>query len=278
MINLFGGNGYLGKEYQKVNEKCIVNSRNDLTVKSADVLYMISTITNYNVKVNPYIDIDTNLTTLIHVLENMRKEKFTRPTFNFVSSWFVYGTQENMPVKEDAYCDPKGFYGITKRTAEQLLISYCETYNIDYRILRMANIIGGTDPKASAQKNALTWIVGKLKRNEPVELYDGGEFLRDYISVEDAARAVHLVCQHGKRNEIYNISNNMPIKFKDIIDYAVEKIGSKSEIINIPQRDFHKKVQAKDMYLDGSKIKELGYQIGKGAYKTIDDLIDNPAV
>ena len=106
MMNLFGGNGYLGREYQNI-DRCIVNDRNDLTAKSSDVLYMISTITNYNVRVNPYIDIDTNLTTLMHVLENLRKEKYTRPVFNFVSSWFVYGTQESMPVKEDAHCDPK---------------------------------------------------------------------------------------------------------------------------------------------------------------------------
>lgn len=277
MMNLFGGNGYLGREYQNI-DRCIVNDRNDLTAKSSDVLYMISTITNYNVRVNPYIDIDTNLTTLMHVLENLRKEKYTRPVFNFVSSWFVYGTQESMPVKEDAHCDPKGFYGITKRTAEQLLMSYCDTFNIEYRILRMSNIIGGTDPKASAAKNALTWIIGKLKRNEAVELYDGGDFLRDYMHVADAARAIHLVCQHGKRNSIYNITNNMPIRFRDLIDYAVEKTGSRSEITNIPQRDFHKKVQAKDMYLDGSKLKELGYALNKGVYRTIDELIDNPAV
>ena len=43
--------------------------------------------------------------------------------------------------QENALCDPKGFYSITKRTAEQLLISYCETFNIKYRIVRILCVV-----------------------------------------------------------------------------------------------------------------------------------------
>ena len=128
MVNVFGGHGFIGSRFVSLCKDTIVNERNDLEVKisKGEILYLISTIDNYTMKVNPYIDIETNLTTLMRVLEQCKKKKVV---FNFASSWFVYGDTD-LPAREDSYCNPKGFYSITKRAAEQLLISYCETHNI----------------------------------------------------------------------------------------------------------------------------------------------------
>ena len=160
-IQVFGGKGFVGSEYVKTKHNMIVNGRNDYRVSldASEIVYFISTVTNYNVKTDPYIDIDTNLSTMIKVLEQCRD---TGTTFNFISSWFVYGDTE-MPAKETSYCNPTGFYSITKRCAEQLLISYCETFNIKYRILRLANVAGQGDMKASPQKNALQHMINELK-------------------------------------------------------------------------------------------------------------------
>ena len=69
----------------------------------------------------------------------------------------------SLDTKESDYCDPTGFYSITKRAAEQLIISYCNTFNLKYRILRLTNIIGENDKKVSSQK-----LQGKaIIRREP---------------------------------------------------------------------------------------------------------------
>ena len=132
-INVLGGNGFVGGRYCEMTPDVIKNDRNDYEVKSKNVLYLISTVHNYNVFTDPYLDIDTNLTTLIKTLESCKGKDVI---FNFISSWFVYG-DVGLPAKETDSCDPKGFYSITKRTAEQLLISYCETFDIKYRILQI---------------------------------------------------------------------------------------------------------------------------------------------
>ena len=235
----------------------------------ADILYLISTIDNYNVFVNPHLDINTNLTTLVKVLENW-KNNYPHGTFNFISSWFVYG-DTSLPASEESECHPKGFYSITKRAAEQLLISYCETFNLKYRIIRLANVLGKTDTKVSAKKNALQFLINRMKIHEPIDLYEGGMFYRDYIHVDDVCQAIDLIIRTGQINTIYNVGLGEPILFKDIIDYAHQSLGSTSLVNIIEQKDFHKTVQVKSMWLKNDKLKALGF---KPKYNTYEKIVD----
>lgn len=246
MVNLFG-KGFVGSRYAEMYD-CAVNPRNDLTPKLQNVLYMISTTDNYNVHTNPYIDIETNLTTLIRVLENCKNKDIT---FNFVSSWFVYGDSP-LPYREDSPCNPKGFYSITKHTAEQLLISYCQAFDIKYRILRLANVVG-KDPNASEKKNVLAYIANRLQKDLSVELHDNGDFYRDYIHIDDACRAINLVVEQGDINTIYNIGNNVSTKFKNAVLYLALHSDSQSDIINVDKPTY-------DMEMDCRKLHDLGYQ------------------
>jgi len=259
MIQVFGGKGFAGSHFSELFSKdtLIINERGDYSVsdKADQIIYFISTISNYNVLVDPYLDIETNLITLIKVLEQVKGKNIT---FNFISSWFVYG-KTSMPAKEESVCNPKGFYSITKRSAEQLLISYCETFEINYRIFRMANLIGSYDPKASPKKNALQFMINELKKGKDISIYDGGELFRDYIHVKDGMNAVKLVMNSGDLNDIFNISNGIPIKLKDILELACSFIPNHGKLISIDTPKFHKNVQVKSMWMDNSKIKSIGY-------------------
>ena len=61
---------------------------------------------------------------------------------------------------------------------------------INYRILRLSNIYGINDKGVSAKKNALQFLINRIKSNEKIELYEGGNFLRDYLDVRDAVSAI----------------------------------------------------------------------------------------
>lgn len=256
-VNVFGGTGYVGGHYVNTFNNCVLNDRNDYIPKTNNILYFISTIDNYNVFTDPHLDINTNLTVLVNVLSNIKDREHT--VFNFISSWFVYGNTES-PAKETSVCNPKGFYSITKRTAEQLLISYCETFKIKYRILRLANVVGGSDGKVSNKKNAITFMINKLQANEPVNLYDGGELIRDVIDIDDCVQAINLVINKGELNTIYNIGNGVPVKLNELIATAKQMANSTSEIHSIETPDFHKQVQVKSMYMDNTKLNALGYR------------------
>src|SRR3990167_10511330 len=272
-INVFG-NGFIGQEFCAQNKKSVViNKREDYYPQTNKILFFISTVDNYNVFSNPYIDIETNLLVLMEVLENCRAQFQDDFEFNFISSWFVYGDTD-LPAKENSACNPKGFYSITKRAAEQMLISYCDTFKIPYRILRMANVLGPLDKKTSAKKNALQYMIQRMIKNEDLKLYYNGEFYRDYIDVRDAARAIGLVIEHGNLNEIYNIGNNKGLKFYDIFKYAYGKTESISNIDVIENMEFHNAVQVRSMYLDNSKLIGLRYAPKYSIYDTLDHIIE----
>ena len=269
-IDLFGGTGFVGSNfYNLYKDEVYIHPRNHNTPYCKNILYMISTTDNYNVLEDSCKDINTNLIKLMEVLDNCKNKDIV---FNFVSSWFVYGDTD-LPAKETSYCNPKGFYSITKKCAEDLLISYCRTFNIKYRILRLANVYGGNDAGISKRKNALTYLINRIKNNENVNLYFNGNFIRDYVHIDEACKSIKLCLGKVQVNDIYNIGNGEPIVFKDIIDYAVEQTKSKSNITPIDQPEFHKIVQVKDMYLDNSKIKNLGFEKSIDIYQGIGRLL-----
>lgn len=272
-IQVLGAFGYVGSNYVVNTPNCIVNEKYNYTLNknSTDIVYFISTVSNYNILNDSYIDINTNLITLMKVLEQCKN---TNITFNFISSWFVYG-DTHVPADENTYCNPKGFYSITKRAAEQLLISFCETFNIKYRILRLANVVGGTDKKSSAQKNALTFLLTELKRGRDINLYDNGNLYRDYIHNNDVAQAINLILDSAPVNEIFNIANGIPYLFKDIIHRAYKIIASPGKIVPVKIPDFHKTVQVHSMWMNNDKIKLLGYKPNFELDQIIEDILNS---
>ena len=283
IVDAFGGKGFVGSEFIRTTKTpWIANDRDNYAVRSDNVVYFISTVDNYNVHRDSLLDINTNLVVLMKVLDSFRsysEKTGNKGCFNFISSWFVYGQDSGFGegsrgIPETDPCDPKGFYSITKRCAEQLLMSYCETFNLNYRILRLANVLGKEDKKVSAKKNALQYLLGELTANRPVDLYDSGYFYRDYIDVRDCARAIDLVVNSGEFNSVYNVGNGKPIIFRDVIRYARDAMDSASELRTIEQKEFHKKVQSsRSFYMDNTKLRDLGYRPEYTIQQTVDDII-----
>jgi nucleoside-diphosphate-sugar epimerase len=209
----------------------------------------------------------------MNVLENIDRDDKDL-VFNFVSSWFVYGKNEVTPFDEEkSLCNPTGFYSITKRCAEQMIISFCETFNIKYRIFRLANVLGEGDFKISKKKNALQFLVKEVVENNDVELYNNGSAIRDYIYVDDVCNAIKCCIDNAPTNEIINIGNGKPYILADIIHQTIEKTNSSSKILNIKPPHFHDVVQVEHSYLNTSKLQSYGFESQYNIDQIIDKLI-----
>lgn len=254
-LSVFGGTGFIGGTFSSLYPDIIdLVPKESRTCDNKDILYFISTTTNQNVFKDLHIDIDTNLSLLMDVLEQCKGKDIT---FNFVSSCFVYGN-DVLDAKESDCCNPTGFYSITKRCAEQLLISFCKTFDIKFRIFRIGNVYG-LDPTISPGKNVLGYMIGLLKQNKDIKLYDGGNFLKDYIFVEDVCRAIKLLIDNSEVNQIYNIATGKTRTFRDVILTAKNIIGSDSNLIEVETPSNQKYIQIKNMTLNIDKLKTFRY-------------------
>lgn len=255
-VSVYGATGFIGGTFCDLYpEEVIKIPRDQREPESKNILYLISTISNYNVFDNLHLDVDTNLTVLLDTLQYCKDNELV---FNYVSTGFVYGP-DIVYAKEDDPCDPRGFYSITKRAAEQLLISFCKTFDVNYRIMRIANVYG-QDKTVSSKKNVLGFLIELMKHNEPITLYDDGMQLRDYMHVSDICRALKLVMDKGEVSQIYNIASGTALPFREIIEMVKKNLGSESELLSIETPKFNQIAQAKNFALNADKLKSLGFE------------------
>lgn len=256
-LSVFGSTGFVGNRYCDLYPENVIKiDRNNATPSSQNILYLISTTDNYNVFTDPVIDVETNLVKLMQVLDRCRDNSIT---FNFISSWFVYGSKNDI-MHEDDDCKPNGFYSITKRTAEQLLVEFCIVHKIKYRILRLSNVVGIGDSRASSKKNVLQHIINQLKHNQPITIYDQGTFTRDYMYIDDVCRAINLIIEQGPVNEIFNVGTGVSTRFIDIIDAAKTHLNSDSEYVFVECPEKYKSFQLTSCQLDITKLTNLNFK------------------
>jgi nucleoside-diphosphate-sugar epimerase len=250
-LSLYGATGIIGSYYRALFPvHCI--PRDQYHPETKDVLYLISTTDNATYKENPHIDIDTNLVQLLKRLEACRLANID--TFNFVSSWFVYGPDHSFP-NESAICNPNGFYSITKYAAEKLVKEYCSTFGINYRILRLGNVYGGPD-SGSNKRNALHYLINHLRNHNDITVHIN--ISRDFIHILDVCRALNLLCSKGSNHEIYNIGTGISTRLGDALDNAKLLLNSKGCVLrsNVPA-NYN---QAVHFALDCGKLKSHGFQ------------------
>ena len=271
MISVFGATGFIGTEFCRQFANRFVQIKENPIPHTNEILFLISTVDNYNVLTDPYVDIYTNEIMTIKVLEEARKKFGNDFTFNFVSTWFVYGDTV-LPARENFVGHPKGFYSITKLAGEQLVSSYCETFGARYRILRLGSVLGVGDKKASLYKNAIQFLISEIAQNKKVEIYKDPSY-RDIIDVRDCVKAIEMVLHSNKYNEIINIGNGEAVNVRALLDKVAKDLGKKRNVSYIEVPEFHKQVQSKEFVMDISKIVGMGYWRMYELDKTVDWII-----
>jgi nucleoside-diphosphate-sugar epimerase len=267
-LNIFGSTGFMGNRFCELNNDCIINSRNNYETSGDDVIYFSGLVDNGAVHTDPLSYVESNITILIKTLETCKNKNLI---FNYISSYFVYGEIDGC-IDENHPCNPETFYSISKRSAEQFLVSYCKTFNIKYRIIRIANVIGKNDIRAWHRKNVLQFLLNKIKANENIMLHNGGMYYRDYIHVDDCVNGINLIAKNGDLNSIYNIGGGYSTLVKNIIHYAKDKINSKSLIEEKFDTNFTQS-EIKNGYLNIEKIKKIGFKCKFDIYQIIDEMI-----
>lgn len=236
---------------------------NEGDVKGQDLIYhCASTVDNYHILTDPFIDIETNIKGTIRLLEAC-KSLPKKPKIIFFSTFFVYGNvydQTKEPITEGSKTEPLALYPATKLCAESVIKLYSRLYGIPYVIYRLTNVYSEHEDYNNKKKGALNYLIMLAVKGEPLSIYKGGNFYRDYIYLDDVIDAVKFLERRNVSNDTYLIGRGKPVLFREMIDYIHKLTGKRSKISEIEPPEFHKVVGITNFVADTSKINKLGWE------------------
>ncbi|HLI87499.1 MAG TPA: GDP-mannose 4,6-dehydratase, partial [Ktedonobacteraceae bacterium] len=181
---------------------------------------------------NPRLDARVNVLGLINVLSNCTRVG-TRKII-FASSGATYGTPVRLPLDEDVPQRPESPYGITKMVAEHYLRYWHDANGLNYTALRYGNVYGPRqDPNGEAGVVAI--FARRFLAHEPVRIDWDGEQRKDYVYVEDVARANLLAINRGD-NDIFCIATGKATSVNEIYEILAQITGYRPEIVKAPKR------------------------------------------
>lgn len=234
---------------------------------------------------DPMAFIYTNVVGTVNLLNEAKRiwnGNYEGKLFYHISTDEVYGSlgDKGLFTEKTAY-DPHSPYSASKASSDHFVRAYHDTYGIPVKISNCSNNYGSHQ----FPEKLIPLFIHNIKNNKSLPVYGDGKYTRDWLWVEDHAKAIDLIYHEGKVGETYNIGGfnewqNINL-IKVLCQLMDEKLGrnkgsSESLITYVKDRPGHDKRYA----IDASKINsELGWKpsvtFEEGLSKTIDWYLDN---
>lgn len=184
----------------------------DSATKGADVVYNFAGLADLNVGLDKAIDtINLNILGNAHILEGCRKNAVKR--FVYASTVYVHSLQG-------------GFYRCSKQASENYVQEFQHRYGLNYTILRFGSLYG---PRAD-RSNGLLRIVSKALETGVISYEGSSEAIREYIHVEDAARACITALKNEFCNESIVLTGQEPMRVLDMLKMLAEIMHIKGPV------------------------------------------------
>jgi dTDP-glucose 4,6-dehydratase len=221
---------------------------------------------------------------LLNAAKEFWKGDYNSKRFYHVSTDEVYGAlgETGMFTETTAY-DPHSPYSASKASSDHFVRAYHDTYGLDVVISNCSNNYGSHH----FPEKLIPLAINNIKNGQPVPVYGKGENVRDWLWVEDHARAIDVIFHQAETGETYNIGGHNEWKNIDLINLLCrimdQKLGrepgeSAKLITYVTDRAGHDLRYA----IDSTKLQEkLGWvpslQFEEGLAKTVDWYLENEA-
>jgi UDP-glucose 4-epimerase len=171
----------------------------------------------------PDFDAEVNVVGSVRLLQNCVRHGVGKVVFASTGG-AIYGDQETFPATEDHAQYPVSPYGVSKLAGERYLHYYLVQYGLPYVALRYANVYGPRqDPHGEAGVVAI--FSGNLAEGRTSTINGSGEQTRDYVFVDDVARANALALERDVPSGAYNVGTAIETSVNRLYEILLEVSG-----------------------------------------------------
>ena len=183
-----------------------------------------------------------------------------------VSTDEVYGSIDRGSFTEDSPLRPSSPYSATKAAGDLLVQAHVHTHGIHAVICRGSNNYG---PRQHPEKLIPLGVLNAL-HGDPLPVYGDGHQVRNWLYVDDFARAIDLVAREGTGGDVYNVGGPDEAENLQVVERILDLTGADSSLIeHVEDRKGHDRRYS----LSSDKVKALGWtpQVGleEGLERTV---------
>ncbi|MFT7381841.1 MAG: UDP-glucose 4-epimerase, partial [Roseivirga sp.] len=205
---------------------------------------------------NPLRTHQVNETGLINVLGFCRKQNVKRLVY--ASSCAVYGSSDNIPLKESETAKPESPYGLTKLNNEYYARFHHQAYGTSSVGLRFFNVYGPGQKPDSAYAGVISIFMDRAMNNKPVTIYGDGSQVRDFVFVGDIVDALISASESDVELDVFNIGRGIETSVNDLFHTISKITGYKQSANYTPPR-------MGDVMISCSDPSKISEQIGYSA-------------
>lgn len=235
---------------------------------------------------DPFSFAKTNIMGTLNLLESARREwknSDVNNLFYHVSTDEVYGDLDfdDTYFTEETSYNPHSPYSASKASSDHFVRAYYDTHALPVVISNCSNNYGSHQ----FPEKLIPLFINNIRHNKPLPVYGKGENVRDWLWVEDHARAIDIIFHKGRVRETYNIGGFNEWTNIDLIKVLIKTVdkqlgrepGESEKLITyVTDRAGHDLRYA----IDSTKLKEeLGWepslQFEEGVEKTVKWYLDN---
>lgn len=269
-VELFGSSFeelyQLGRSQAEINAGWIeynLSSGLPLNLPEVDAIFHFAGQTSaYTSRGDVFGDLGTNLTGFVRLLEAASKQK--RPPFVVLAGTATQMgfTDAKEGVSESPCNNPMTFYDISKLAAENYLLQFVREGWLRGCSLRLCNVYGGTRAGQNNDRGVIDKVFQRAIQGEPVSIFGSGEYLRDYIHIDDVVTAFYSSWKHCEQvdGRFFNIGTGTGVTLKDafhlVVKLANQASGRAVKLSQVEPPQDLSLIELRSFIADNTKFRE----------------------
>jgi nucleoside-diphosphate-sugar epimerase len=221
----------------------------ELTKDKDAVFHLAANVGNVKSIESPLDDSTINLLGTINLLDAMVRNNV--PKIIYSSTAAGYGEPKYLPVDEEHPMNADSPYGVSKISAEKMILCYSKLYGFQASCLRYFNAYG-VNQRFDAYGNVIPIFLRKILNNEPLTVYGDGEQTRDFVNVHDISRANWMAFENNVTG-YFNVATGQGSSINQLLN-ILKRISKKELDITFSSP---RKGEVKHSVANGDKAKQV---------------------